>query len=117
MFAGDLTGLHCYVQVLDIAKKHGLESVDQQVGQLLGRAADIHLGSLIDRIYTMTRQRTDAERNRQGMVQSSNLRKRLHEYNMQRHQKQEAAQRPEDDQQVISETSCSLYHCFMRHAK
>ena len=50
------------LQVLDIAKRQGLESVDRDVLQLLSRGLDAHFTSLIRQVFSMTRQRTDADR-------------------------------------------------------
>ena len=49
---------------------------------LLNRAAEAHFTTIIKQMYTMARQRTDADRRRPGMVMSNNLRKKLHEINL-----------------------------------
>lgn len=77
-----------YLQILDIAKRHGLESVDQQVGVLISEALETHLGALIKQIFAMARQRTDTDRTRPGMVLTGNVRKKLHEINARNSEKQ-----------------------------
>ena len=89
-------------QVVDIAKRHGLESVDQQVGQLLSRALETHLGGLIRQVFAMARQRTDTDRMRPGMVLTGNLRKRLHEINARERDRQKAQEAEAADQQQVA---------------
>ena len=87
----------CCQQVTEIAKRHGLGSVDPQVFQLISRAMDSHLGSIIQRTFRMTRQRTDTDRTQPGMILTENLRKRLHEINMRQRDLQDAQQKKEQD--------------------
>ena len=94
----------CCQQVTEIAKRHGLGSVDPQVFQLISRAMDSHLGSIIQRTFRMTRQRTDTDRTQPGMILTENLRKRLHEINMRQRDLQDARQKKGHDslQQVVA---------------
>ena len=85
---------------MEIAKRHGLEAVDPQVGQLLSKALDTHLGSIINQTFAMTRQRTDTDRTRPGMVLTSNLRKRLHEINARERDRQKLQEAKEAEAQA-----------------
>lgn len=93
-------------QVQDIAKRHGLDSVDPQVCQLLSRALDTHLGSMIRQVFAMTRQRTDSDRNRPGMVLTGNLRKKLHEINLRERDKQKVQEANAQELQQVWPRSC-----------
>lgn len=88
--------------MLEIAKRHGLDSVDPQVGQLVSRALETHLGAIIRQIFAMTRQRTDTDRTRPGMVLTSNLRKRLHEVNAIERDRQKAREAKEAEAEQVT---------------
>lgn len=97
------------VQVDEIARRHGLSSVDPQVYRLLSRALDAHFSTVIKQVFTMARQRTDADRRRPGMVMSNNLRKKLHDINM----KEEAARKQKEaaKQQTADEATEKVILC------
>lgn len=92
------------MQITDIAKRHGLEAADAQVGQLLSKALETHFSGLIRRVFAMTRQRTDTDRTRPGMVLTENMRRRLHELNNRERDKQreqQAKAQAEQQQQQV----------------
>lgn len=72
------------------------------MGQLLSKALETHLGYLIKQIFAMTRQRTDTDRTRPGMVLTNNLRKKLHEINTREREKQKALEAKEAEEQQVS---------------
>ena len=89
-----------WLQILEVAKRHGLEAADPQVGQLLSKALETHLGSIVRQIFAMTRQRADTDRTRPGMVLTSNLRKQLHEINARERDRQKAQEAKEAEAQA-----------------
>ena len=76
---------------------------------LLSRAVDTHLGSIVRQVFAMTRQRTDTDRTRPGMVLTSNLRKRLHELNTRERDRQKAQEAREAEAQQVR---CYTIRCI-----
>lgn len=96
---------HFALQIEEIARRHGLTSVDPKIGQLLSRALDAHFTSIMGQTFSMARQRTDADRRRPGMVLSNNLRKKLHEINM---KEEEARKQKEAEKLQEAETGTQV---------